>query len=149
MRNRHPAGAWKVSRTDGVAGTRCCPEESLTLFSKQTNRCFCWARPPPGDICKLCKMIFLYLFHLSVHSGIFWNVNFLWMRRKWSIVFCVFGRTDQAGTRPARPGQMGGVARSWIDYNWDALLVSHLWEHSSVFPIVMQRLGYVGQDSGF
>ena len=64
MRNRHPAGAWKVSRTDGVAGTRCCPEESLTLFSKQTNRCFCWARPPPGDICKSCKMLPRFSLHI-------------------------------------------------------------------------------------
>ena len=47
-----------------------------------------------------------------------WNVNFSFhqmMGRKWSIVFCVFGRTGQARTSQARPGQMGCGK---VDYNW-------------------------------
>ena len=54
-----------------------------------------------------------------------WNVNFSFhqmMGRKWSIVFCVFGRTGQARTSQARPGQMG--CRK-VDYNWGCVF-SHL-----------------------
>ena len=65
MRNRRAAG-----KSHGPVA-RCCSQESLTLFSKQTNRCcFCSINERCGQvICKSCRMHLLFYLFLPDFSS--------------------------------------------------------------------------------
>ena len=77
------------------------------------NACFWWSLTNlEKDFLRICLLYFLEC-EFSFHQM---------MGRKWSIVFCVFGRTGQARTSQARPGQMGCGK---VDYNWGCVF-SHL-----------------------
>ena len=56
-----------------------------------------------------------HIFLMSLLHHLECELSFHGMGWKWSIVFCVSGRTGQAWTSPARPAQMGcGKVLGWL-----------------------------------